>query len=95
LFTWTEVLEELCRCDGQITDYGFAAGQVFFAPAPGNAHTYERIEWEIFSMLRGEGWITTEDRGAIKRYKISEAGTAHLNEARPQYKILTRSAAAL
>ena len=88
MFTWIEVLEELCRCDGQITDYGRPAGQIFFAPATGNTHSYERIEWEIFSRLRAEGWITTEDRGAIRRYKVSEAGTAFLSGAEPQYKVI-------
>jgi hypothetical protein len=71
------VLDQLHRRDGQITDFGRPVGQIFFDPAPGNARA-ERIEWEVFSLLREEGWIATEDEGAIKRYRISEAGFAHL-----------------
>jgi hypothetical protein len=77
LITWNEVLEALRRCDGQITDYGHPAGQILFDPAVGVG---ERIEWEPFSLLCAEGWITTEDQGRIRRYRISEAGIARLTE---------------
>jgi hypothetical protein len=73
LITWIEVLDDLRRCDGQITDYGHPAGQVLFDPA---IAVGKRIEWETFSLLREEGWITTDDRGRIKRYRISDAGIA-------------------
>jgi hypothetical protein len=79
-----EVLEGLHRCDGQITDFGRPVGQIFFDPTLGNARAAERIEWEIFSLLRDEEWITTEDEGGIKRYRLSVAGRAHLDCAEPQ-----------
>jgi hypothetical protein len=72
-----EVLEDLHRCDGQITDFGRPVGQILFDPAPGNTRA-ERIEWETFSLLRDAGWIVTEDKGGIQRYRISEAGFAHV-----------------
>jgi len=74
-----EVLADLHRCDGQITDFGRPVGQILFDPAVGNARA-ERIEWETFSLLRDEGWIVTEDRGGVKRYRISEAGFAHVSD---------------
>jgi len=83
LTTWKELLEALRRCDGQITDYGHPAGQVLFDPAKGVG---ERIEWETFSLLCGEGWITTEDQGRIKRYRISETGIIRLGEVESQHK---------
>jgi hypothetical protein len=79
--TSKEVLEELHWYDGQITDFGRPVGQIFFVPAPGNTRTGERIESETFSRLRDEGWIATEDEGRIKRYRVSESGFAHLNDA--------------
>jgi hypothetical protein len=72
-----EVLADLHRCDGQITDFGSPVGQILFDPAVGNARA-ERVEWDTFSLLRDKGWIVTEDRGGIKRYRISEAGFAHI-----------------
>ena len=80
---WREVLEALRRSDGQITDYGHPAGQVFFDPAVGVG---ERIQNEIFSLLCEAGWIATEDQGRIRRFRISETGMARLNEAEPQFK---------
>jgi hypothetical protein len=79
-----EVLEELHRCDGQITDFGPPVGQIFFDPTLGDARAAERIEWEIFSLLRDEEWIATEDEGSIKRYRLSVAGRAHLDWAEPR-----------
>lgn len=83
MINWKEVLEALRRSDGQITDYGHPAGQVYFDPAVGVG---ERIEVEIFSLLRDAGWISTEDRGRIKRYRISEMGMARLSEPEPLVK---------
>ena len=85
MINWKEVLDALRRSDGQITDYGRPAGQVFFDPAIGVG---QRIEEEIFSLLREAGLITTEDRGGIKRYRISESGMARLSEAEPQLKVM-------
>jgi hypothetical protein len=79
MVTWQEVLEELSRCNGQITDFGHHAAPIFFDSAMGNKHSGERVEWEVFLRLREEGWIVTEDQGNIKRYRISAAGDAHLN----------------
>ena len=76
-----EVLHELRRCDGQITDFGGPVGQILFDPAVGKASAAERIEWETFALLCDKGWIATEDEGGIKRYTISEAGFAHLRMA--------------
>ena len=90
MITWKELLEELRRCDGQITDYGHPAGQILFDPAIGVG---ERIEWETFSLLCEQGWIATEDQGRIKRYRISEAGTTRLTEAESRYNTLAMSAA--
>ena len=42
LVTWNELLEELRRCDGQITDYGHRAGQILFDPAVGVGERIER-----------------------------------------------------
>jgi len=83
LNNWKEVVEALRRSDGQITDYGRPTGQVFFDPAVGVG---ERIEEETFSLLCEAGWISTEDRGRIKRYRITEAGITRLSEAEPQLK---------
>ena len=77
------MLEALRRSDGQLTDYGHPAGQVFFDPAVGVG---ERVEEETFSLLCEAGWISTEDQGRIKRYRISEAGMARLNEAEQPLK---------
>jgi len=90
LITWKELLEELRRCDGQITDYGHPAGQILFDPAVGVG---ERIERETFSLLCEQGWITTEDQGRIKRYRISETGITRLTEVESSYKMLAMSAA--
>jgi hypothetical protein len=89
LITCKELLEALRRCDGQITDYGNPAGQILFDPARGVG---ERIEWETFSLLCGAGWITTEDQGRIKRYRISETGITRLNEFESQHKVIATSA---
>lgn len=89
MITWNEVLEALRRCDGQITDYGHPAGQILFDPAVGVG---ERIEWETFSLLRGGGWIATEDRGRVKRYRISETGMARLTETESQQDAFATSA---
>jgi hypothetical protein len=83
LINWKEVLEALRRSDGQITDYGHPAGQVYFDPAIGVG---ERIEVETFSLLREAGWISTEDRGRVKRYRISETGMARLTVIEPLLK---------
>jgi hypothetical protein len=86
LINWKEVLEALRRSDGQITDYGRPAGQVFFDPAAGVG---ERIEEETFSLLCEAGWIATEDQGRIRRFRISETGMTRLDEAEPQLKFAT------
>ena len=90
MITWKELLEELRRCDGQITDYGHPAGQILFDPAVGVG---ERIERETFSLLCEQGWITTEDQGRIKRYRISETGITRLTDVESSYKMLAMSAA--
>jgi hypothetical protein len=90
LITWKELLEALRRCDGQITDYGHPAGQILFDPAVGVG---ERIERDTFSLLCEQGWITTEDQGRIKRYRISETGITRLTEVESSYKMLAMSAA--
>jgi hypothetical protein len=91
--TSKEVLQKLHRCDGQITDFGGPVGQIFFDPAPGNAGAGQRIESETFSLLRDKGWIATEDQGGIKRYRVSELGFAHLNDAGSKPKVRARTAA--
>jgi hypothetical protein len=83
--TWKEVLEELQRCDGQITDYGRPARQILFDPAVGTSHSGQGVEWEIFLLLRDEGWISTEDQGSVKRYRLSEMGIIQLNNAELPY----------
>jgi hypothetical protein len=90
VITWKELLEALRRCDGQITDYGHPAGQILFDPAIGVG---ERIERDTFSLLCEQGWITTEDQGRIKRYRISETGITRLTEVESSYKTLAMSAA--
>jgi DNA-binding transcriptional regulator PaaX len=90
LITWKELLEALRRCDGQITDYGHPAGQILFDPAVGVG---ERIERDTFSLLCAQGWITTEDQGRIKRYRISETGITRLTEVESSYKTHAMSAA--
>ena len=90
MITWKELLEELRRCDGQITDYGHPAGQILFDPAVGVG---ERIERDTFSLLCEQGWITTEDQGRIKRYRISETGITRLTDVESSYKMLAMSAA--
>ena len=84
MINWNEVLEALRRSDGQITDYGHPAGQVFFDPAAGVG---ERIEGEVFSLLCEAGWITTEDQGSVKRYRVSETGMARLDQTEPQFQV--------
>ena len=95
MFTWKEVLQELRRCDGQITDYGHPAGQILFDPTVGVARSSERIDPETFSLLCGEGWIATQDQGRIRRYRISESGIARLDEVESQYKTFAGSAGSL
>lgn len=95
MITWKEVLKELHRCDGQITDYGHPVGQILFDPAVGVARSSERIDPETFSLLCGEGWIATQDQGRIRRYTISETGIARLNEVEWQSKSAARSAGSL
>jgi hypothetical protein len=92
LITWKEVLQELRRCDGQITDYGHPVGQILFDPAVGVAHSSERIDPETFSLLCGEGWIATQDQGRIRRYTISETGIARLDEVESEQKSFARTA---
>jgi hypothetical protein len=95
LITWKEVLRELHRCDGQITDYGHPVGQILFDPAVGVARSSERIDPETFSLLCEEGWIATQDQGRIRRYTISETGIARLDELESQYKAFALSAGSL
>jgi hypothetical protein len=92
LITWKEVLKELRRCDGQITDYGHPVGQILFDPAVGVARSSERIDPETFSLLCGEGLIATQDQGRIRRFTISEAGIARLDEGESELKSFARSA---
>jgi anaerobic selenocysteine-containing dehydrogenase len=75
LLTWQEVLEELHRCNGRITDFGRHTAPVFFDSVIGNSRTGERIEIEAFRILRDEGWIATEDQGEIKYYFPYPNGT--------------------
>jgi hypothetical protein len=92
LITWKEVLQELRRCDGQITDYGHPVGQILFDPTVGVAHSSERIDADTFSLLCGEGWIATQDQGRIRRYTISEAGIARLAQVEWEHKPVARGA---
>jgi hypothetical protein len=89
VITPKDVLEELRRSDGQITDYGRPAGPILFDPTIGPG---ERVEWETFSTLRDSGWVTTDDQGPIRRYRISSAGADQLREAQPQSKVRTEGA---
>lgn len=82
MLTWQEVLVELRRSNGQITDFGRHTAPVFFDSVIGNSRTGERIEIEAFLILRDEGWIVTEDEGEIKRYRINEDRNAHVSELR-------------
>jgi len=95
LITWKEVLQDLRRCDGQITDYGHPVGQILFDPAMGVARSSERIDPDTFLLLCGEGWIATQDQGRIRRFVISEAGIARLDEVEPEQKAAARSAGSL
>lgn len=95
MITWREVLQELHRCDGQITDYGHPVGQILFNPAVGVSRPSERIEPETFSLLCVEGWITTQDQGRIRRYTISETGVARLVEIESEPKAFARGAGSL
>jgi len=88
--TSIDVLEMMRRCDGQITDYGRRTGPILFDPSFGTPHAGERVEGETFLLLRDKGWVTTEDQGVIRRYRISSAGTNYLNEVQSQNK--TRAA---
>jgi hypothetical protein len=92
LIAWKEVLKELHRCNGQITDYGHPVGQILFDPAVGVAHSSERIDTEAFSLLCEEGWISTQDQGRIRRFTISETGIARLSEVESELKAFARSA---
>lgn len=92
MVTWQEVLKELRRCDGQITDYGPPVGQILFDPAVRVDRVNERVEPETFSFLCEKGWIATQDQGRIKRYTISETGITCLNEVESQYTHLARGA---
>ncbi len=78
LETWSDVLEELYRCEGQITDYGHPVGQILFDPTL-RVGTSQRIEPQIFDFLREQGWIETPDQGRVCRFTISDAGIARLN----------------
>ena len=78
MLTWQDVLEELRRCNGQITDFGRHTAPVFFDSAIGNCRAGERIETEAFLTLRDESWIVTEDQGEIKRYRINEERNAYV-----------------
>ena len=95
MITWRDVLQELRRCDGQITDYGHPVGQILFNPTVGVARTSERIDPETFSLLCEEGWILTQDQGRIRRYTISEAGIARLHAVQSEQKAIARSAGRL
>jgi len=46
----------------------------------------------LFSLLCEKEWITTEDQGRIKRYRISETGITRLNQVESQLKGLAASA---
>jgi hypothetical protein len=87
VITPKDVLEELLRCDGQITDFGHPTGAILFDPTMGTPHPGERIELETFSLLRDNGWVTTDDRGVIRRYRISRVGTNQLHEASLNNKV--------
>jgi hypothetical protein len=87
VITPEDVLVELHRCDGQITDFGYPTGAILFDPTIGTPHPGERIELETFSILRVNGWVTTDDRGAVRRYRISENGTNQLHEAQPNCRV--------
>jgi hypothetical protein len=78
--TWKDVLEELRRSNGQITDYGPRVGQILFDPAVGSSGPSQRVDPEIFSLLCERGWVTTDDadQGVVRRYVISETGVARL-----------------
>ena len=95
MITWKDVLKELHRCDGQITDYGHPVGQILFDPAVGAGRAGERIDPEAFSLLCGEGWIATQDQGRIRRYTISETGIARLDEVDSELKAFAHSAGSL
>jgi hypothetical protein len=86
MITWKEVLKELHRCDGQITDYGHPVGQLLFDPAVGVGRSSERIDPEAFALLCAEGWIATQDQGRIRRYTISETGIARLTDGESALK---------
>jgi hypothetical protein len=95
VITWKEVLHELYRCDGQITDYGQPVGQILFNPVVGVSRPSERIEPETFSLLCVEGWIATQDQGRIRRYTISETGVARLAEVESEHRVFARGAGSL
>lgn len=76
--TCKEVLEDLRRSNGQITDYGPTVGQILIDPAVGSAGPSRRVDPEVFSLLCEQGWVVTIDTGVVRRYVISEAGVARL-----------------
>lgn len=76
--TWKDVLEELRRSNGQITDYGPRVGQILFDPAVGSVGPSQRVDTEVFNLLCERGWVITEDAGVVRRYVISETGVARL-----------------
>ena len=76
--TWRDVLEELRRSNGQITDYGPRVGQILFDPAVGSSGPSRRVDPEVFILLCEQGWVTSEDLGVVRRYVISERGLDRL-----------------
>ena len=76
--TCKDVLEELHRSNGQITDYGPTVGQILIDPAVGSAGPSQRVDPEVFTLLCERGWVTTRDTGVVRRYVISETGVARL-----------------
>jgi hypothetical protein len=76
--TWLDVLQELSRSNGQITDYGPGVGQVLFDPVVGSSGPCRRVDPEVFSLLCEEGWLTSQDAGGVRRYVISERGMERL-----------------
>lgn len=76
--TWKEVLEELRRSNGQITDYGPQVGQIMIDPSVGSSGPCQRVDPEVFALLCERGWVITDDTGVVRRYVISETGVARL-----------------
>ena len=76
--TCHDVLEELRRSNGQITDYGPRVGQILIDPAVGSSGPCQRVDPDVFDLLCQQGWVSTEDIGVVRRYVISETGRARL-----------------